>query len=384
MALDRIRRLMGLLFAGAIGLGMVPVAAAHGGHVTVGGVHLSQWYALIPLVLGIAIVITSAFLPRVLRPEYAHHALSGVLVGLAVAVIGGIGLVQLAPYEWFSAQPLIPRAIHERLMFLIGFWIALSGVIVSYVRWPERPRYAGLSALAGLWIAYPGLSAVGIYTPTHPLGYLIVLGLPIAIGYVLHRDARGVLEQVREDRRAQRFGASVGLLAIVFFLFSAGMVTLIPEQGIGFSLTHGFIESVPVQAPLVLWPAVEVFIPQIPFFGMISIGTAILMGVLGGLIGLNAALFALGWGQSSCSELSGSRSQTTAGIAGIAAPQTCCCCGPLFSQLAVVTLGPSAAGPIYLLFADPSSSIGSVFFAASVLLLTGTLVHAAGNARLTA
>jgi len=50
----------------------------------------------------------------------------------------------------------------------------------------------------------------------------------------------------------------------------------------------------------------------------------------------------------------------------------------MLSQIAVVTLGPSAAAPLYLLFADPSSSIGSLFFVASVAILAGTLVNAAG------
>lgn len=103
--------------------------------------------------------------------------------------------------------------------------------------------------------------------------------------------------------------------------------------------------------------------------------TVLLVDLFGGLIGLNAALFAFQWGGTS----STGTSQTTTGIAGIAAPQACCCCGPMLSQVAVVTLDPSAAAPIYLLFADPSSSIGSLFFVVSVTILTGTLIRAASR-----
>jgi hypothetical protein len=355
-----------------VSLGFMPVASAHGGHVSVNGIHLSQWYGLIPLVFGVGIALGSRYLPRVLRPAYAEYALYGVFVGLAVAVFGAIWMVQLSPVEWYSAQPVIPRTLHGPLMLLIGGAIMLASVLGGQLRWPRQPRYAGFGVVLGLWVAYPGLSTIGIYTPTHPLGYLIVGALAVALCYVLWRDAQDVLRQLYTDHVARRFGIAVGLLSVVFFMFSSGMLYLIPDEGVGISLSQRIIAVLPVADPLVLWPAVEFWFPRLPLGGMISVGTALLIVIFGGLIGLNAALFAF---HSERSSPAGA-SQTTAGIAGIAAPQACCCCGPMLSQIAVVTLGPSAAAPIYLLFADPSSSIGSLFFVASVAILTGTLVRA--------
>lgn len=357
----------------ATGLGFMPAASAHSGHVYVNGVHLSQWYGLIPLVFGIGIAAGSRYLPRVLRPAYARYALYSVFVGLAIAVFGAIWIVQLSPYEWLTAQPVIPRELHAPLLLLIGSAIALGSVLVGQLRWPTRPRYAGLGALLGLWVAYPGLTVAGIYTETHPLGYLIVLAVVASLGYILWRDARRILRQLYADQVARRFGIAVGLLSVVFFMFSSGMLYLIPDDGVGISLTERLIAVLPVADPLVLWPAVEFWFPRLPLGGMISVGTVLLIGMFGGLIGLNAALFAFYWNSPS----SDGMSQTTAGVAGIAAPQACCCCGPALSQIAVVTLGPSTAAPIYLLFADPSSSIGSLFFVVSVAILTGTLIHAA-------
>jgi hypothetical protein len=361
-----------------LGLGIVPVASAHGGHVYVNGVHLVQWYGLIPLVLGIGIVLGSRYLPHVLRPAYAGYALYGVFFGLVVAVFGGIWIVQLSPVDWLTAQPLIPRALHAELLILVGGVIMLGSVFAGQLRWPTRPRYAGFGVLLGLWVAYPGVMAQlntvlpRLYTPTNPLGYLIVLSLPVALCYILWRDARGVLKRLYADRVARRFGIAVSLLSVLFFMFSTGMLYLIPDNGVGVSLSQRIIVIMPVEDPLVIWPALEFWLPRVPLGGMISVGTALLIGIFGGLIGLNAALFAFQWQGSS----SVGRSQTTAGVAGIAAPQACCCCGPALAQIAVVTLGPSAAAPIYLLFADPSSSIGSLFFVASVAILTGTLVRA--------
>ncbi|HET7324479.1 MAG TPA: hypothetical protein VFJ06_09115 [Halococcus sp.] len=355
--------------------GFVPVVSAHGGHVSVNGVHLSQWYGLIPLVLGIAIVLGSRYLPRILRPAYAKYELYGVFAGLVVAVFGAIWLVQLSPVEWYTVKPLIPRSLHARLMLLIGAVIMLASVLGGQLRWPRRPRYAGLGVLLGCWVAYPGLSAFGIYTDNNPLGYLLVFALAGALCYVLWRDARGVIRRLYADRVARRFGIAVGLLSIVFFTFSTGMLYVVPDEGVGISLSQRIIAIMPVSDPLVIWPALEFWLPRVPIGGMISVGTALLIGLFGGLIGLNAALFAF---QSERSASTGA-SQTTAGVAGVAAPQACCCCGPALAQIAVVTLGPSAAAPIYLLFADPTSSIGSLFFVASVAILTGTLIYAGRN-----
>jgi hypothetical protein len=351
-----------------VGLAFTPVASAHGGNVAVNGVQLEQWYGLVPLALGIGIVVASQYLHR-LRPTATRYRLHGTLLGIAVGIFGAIWIVQLSPYEWLTAQPIIPREIHAPLMLLAGATIMLAGVLVGQFRWPRRPRFAGLGVLLGLWVAYPGLSALGIYTETNALGYLIVLGLVVALGYVLYRDAGGLIRRLLADRGARRFGLAVGVLSVLFFAFSSGMLYLIPDEGVGVSLSEQIVAVLPVADPLVMWPAVEFWYPQIPIGGVISVGTAILVALFGTLIGLNAALFAL--------KSSGGTPQTGAGIAGVAAPQACCCCGPALSQIAVAVLGPSAGAQIYLLFGDPSSSIGSLFFVASVAVLTGLLVRAA-------
>ena len=349
------------------GLGSMPVASAHGGSVAVNGFELEQWYGLVALVVGLGIVLASQYLHR-LRPAATRYRLHGTVVGLAVGVFGAIWIVQLSPYEWLSAQPIVPRAIHAPLMLLVGVGIMLASVLVGQFRWSRRPRFAGLGVLLGTWVAYPGLSALGIYTETNSLGYLVVLGLVVALGYVLYRDAGGLIRRLLADRTARRFGVAVGALSVLFFAFSSGMLYLIPDDGTGVSLSERIVAVLPVADPLVMWPAVEFWYPQIPIGGVISVGTVLLVTLFGTLIGLNAALFAY--------QSSGGTSQTGAGIAGIAAPQACCCCGPALSQIAVVTLGPSAGAPIYLLFGDPSSSIGSLFFVASVAVLTGLLVRA--------
>ena len=367
----RTRRVLTVVPTLLLSLAFASVASAHGGHVYANGIHLAQWYGLVPLLLGIGIVLGSRYLSR-LRPVSTRRMLYGIFLGLTVTVFGAIWLVQFSPVEWFKTQPVIPRALYEPFLLFVGNAIVVGSVLGGYLQWPTRPRYTGLGVLLGLWVGYPGLSVFGIYTPTNVLGYALVFGVVIAVCYVLWRDARGVLKRLYADRAARRFGLAVGALSVVFFMFSSGMLFLIPDDGSGVSLSQRILTNTPVADPLVMWPAVEFWFPRLPLGGMISVGTAILVALFGGLIGLNAALFAY---QSERFTATNS-SQMTSGAAGIAAPQACCCCGPVLSQIAIVTLGPSAAAPIYLLFADPSSSIGSLFFVASVAIFVGTLVRA--------
>lgn len=88
-----------------------------------------------------------------------------------------------------------------------------------------------------MWVAYPGLSTLGLYTETHPLGYFVGFRLTAALCYLLWRDARCVIRHLSADRTARRFGIAVGLVSVVFFMFSSGMLYVIPDEGVGVSLS---------------------------------------------------------------------------------------------------------------------------------------------------
>ncbi|WP_227378052.1 hypothetical protein [Haladaptatus halobius] len=118
----------------------------------------------------------------------------------------------------------------------------------------------------GLWIAYPALTR-GSATYHYPLGYLIALIIPSSVGYIIWRDGRHVLREIAQDTVARRFGFGVGAVMAVFFIFSTGMLALVPEEGIinGRSTIHTptFIDTVPTANPLVTWPAVQFWFPVI-------------------------------------------------------------------------------------------------------------------------
>ena len=354
---------------------VVPTVSAHGGEHTP---NIPQWYGLVVILLGVGIIGASIVAKRRVASATSGRALASVFVGILITAIGGILLVQLSPIDTYSASSMpFPRSWYLVLAFGAGSAIVVGSAILGPLRWPTRPRYMVLGALLGAWILYP------VIMPNegtlHPLGYVLALSVPVTVGYVIWCDGRPVLTTVYQDRVARRFGIGVGVVVSIFFLFSTGALSFVPEDGRigGQEITNvpAFMHTEPAANPLVMWPAVEVWLPQVPFSGFVSVGVVLLVGLIGVLVGLNALMVAYQWRR----ETGASSTQSTAGAAAVVGPNACGCCGPVFAELAVVLVGPSAAAPLYWLFVDFSSPIGSLFFVASVALLTGSFVYAANT-----
>ena len=345
-----------------------------------GGEHsppIPQWYGLVVLLLGFGILGGTIMLKRRKRLVTTEYALAGIFFGVVVAALGGISIVQLSPIDEYSAASMpFPRFWYPIISLTIGFILIVGSALLGQLRWPTRPRYSVLGILLGLWIAYPAIIR-GPAEYYHPAGYVIALAVPLTVGYIVWRDGRDVLRQVWQDSVARRFGLGIGGVMLLFFVFSTGLVSLVPEEGVinGQSTRDvpAFIHTQPFASPLVLWPAVEIWLPQIPLSAAVSLGVLLMIVLLGGLLTINAMVAAYQWRYADES----STTQSTAGAAALVGPNACGCCGPMFAQLGVVLLGPSAAAPLYWLFVDFSSPVGSFFFVASVGLLTGGFVYAA-------
>ena len=364
---------MGLLMLVSVSI-LPGVVSAHGGKHTP---NLPQWYGLVVLLLGFGAMSVSILLKRRDRLKHTEHALAGVLLGVVIAALGGIILVQLSPVDEYSASSMpFFQAWYPIISLTVGLSIVVASTLLGKLRWPTRPRYTALGILLGLWVAYPALIRGGA-TYHHPVGYVIALAVPLTAGYIIWKDGRDVLTQVWQDTVARRFGLGIGAVMLLFFVFSTGLISLIPEEGLinGQEVMNvpAFIDTQQFASPLVMWPAVEVWLPQIPLNAALSLGVLLMIVLLGSLVTINAMLAAYQW----CYASGSNSTQSTAGAAALVGPNACGCCGPMLAQLAVVLLGPSAAMPLYLLFVDFSSPVGSFFFVASVGLLTGGFVYSA-------
>lgn len=130
----------------------------------------------------------------------------------------------------------------------------------------------------GVLVAYPSL----VPDPTaHPLGYALVLGTPVAVGYVVRRDAWPALRRALADPASRRFGVGVAALTALFFMAVSGYLTVLPDAGAetaeaaagagtaasagGTGTAQGATAVVlPVVYQLVAWPTLEVALPGAP------------------------------------------------------------------------------------------------------------------------
>jgi len=340
-------------------------AAAHSGTTHAGTPH---WllFALAFLGVGAAAVALAAY--RRGRVD----ALTGAAVGFAAAVVGGFGLVGLVELQVVADTGPRIRSVYPALSLAVGAAMAVGSLVVARSRWPQRPRYAALGVLLAAWVVYPvAMPNGGTY---HPLGYVLVATVAFAVGYVLYRDAWGVVQSLRRDRRPLAAGAAAGALFVGFFAFSAGTLTLNPDPGVG-APTESLVLVLPVADPLVAWPAVEFVFPSVPLAGFVSVGTVLLMGLLGGLVAVNVGVLVQ---QARADSADGTTS--VLGMVATTGATACCCCAPAFYGVLSVVFG-AAATPAYWAFLDPTSPVGGVFFAASVLLLLGSITRATGGRR---
>lgn len=363
-------RLLAVLLLCVLTLTQIPVVAAHGGGESLG---LPHGAGIFVILLGLGVLSGAILLKRTSHIS-PTAALSGVFVGLVIITLGTILFDGLRPDPTYSASTMpFPRSWYPLLSLTAGLVITVLSFAVGWLRWPTKPRYTFLGILMGLWVAYPVLISSPA-SATHPLGYALVFGTPILVGYILWTDVWGVLREVLRDPVARRFGLGVGFVVALFVMSTTGYLSFFVEEG---GPTETTIVVLPVHYQLVQWPTLEIVVPQLPLMVALSIGILTVVGLLSVLVGLNAALIARHW---RVEERSG-MTEGTAGTAAVVGSCTCGCCGPLVAKVAILAAGPSIAAPLYWIFVDTASPLSVLFIIASIGLFTGSLVYSVEAAR---
>jgi len=286
-------------------------------------------------------------------------------IGAVVTLAGLIGLVeiQIAPQstpDWTRWFPVVNT--------VAAIVVALGSLVVVRWKWPERPRYVALGFLLACWIGYPAMMPnEGL---SHPFGYLLVLGVPLAVAAVLSLDGNDVFRTALADARSKAVSLVAFAMFAVFFAVSAGTMSINPDVTPEIA-GEGFVTTQQVAGPLVYWPAVEFYWPAVPLAGYVSPGTVVLVALLGGLVALNAGLVARQLAAGGATDSPRAMFGTLAASGATA----CCCCAPALYGAVGVLFG-AAATPVYWAFMDPTSPVGGIFLAASVVVLTGSAIRA--------
>lgn len=354
-------KLVAVTLIGLGGLGAVPPAAAHGGTLHAGTPH---WILLAILLLGAGILTGSV----ILGPRWADSlrpVLATAFFGAVLLIIGAVGLTELQIEPLGTDATPFPRVWFTYIAIGVGGIVVLASLNLGIWRWPRRPAYTALGTILGMWIMYPALFPAREYRL--PVGYVLVAAIPLLVGYIIRREVVPVLAET--TRTARQAGIGATLLFTAFLLFSTGQFTLNPEP---VATSDPFVVVTSIASPLVAWPAVEVYLPSIPFFGALSVGTVITFTVLAGLVGINTVLATTMW-----------QSETTVDngrgvIGGIATTgaTACCCCAPAVYGVAGVLFGLSAS-PLYWTFLDPASPLGAIFFVGATVFMTWSALRLA-------
>ena len=343
-------------------LAFVPTASAHSGTTHAQTPH---WLLLVLTVGGLTAVFGTAWAVRRGRLG-TRFGLAGIGLGTLAGGFGGVGLVEMQIVSTVAPQLL---EWYPVFTLLAGTLVMTGSVVGGFLFWRTRPRYTALGIVLGAWILYPTL--LPNEGTTNPLGYVVVLALPITIAYVLRQDAAGLVGDVFARRKTAAAGVFAAVFVVGFLSFSAGTLTVNPDWGPG-GPTGQILAFLPVASPLVYWPAVEFVFPSVPLAGMLSVGTVLLFGTLATLVGINASVMATQWlassGESSSTSMLGAVATTGA--------TACCCCAPAMYGVLSAAFG-AAASPLYWAFMDPSSPLGTLFLALSVTLLTVSIVRTA-------
>ena len=367
---DQSLRTVSLLAFSLLALALIPVASAHGA-TAMGG--LSSGHGIFLTLTGIVLLVGAVAAKRSgnLSPTRALYV---ALAGIFFTALGAVLFDGLSVDPTYTASSMpFPRSWYPLISLGGGLLVAIVSFVVGWLRWPDRPRYAFLGILMGLWISYPSLIP-GTASDSHPIGYAIVLATPLLVGYIVWKDVGDTLSVVLRDPVARRFGFGVAVILGLFFLAITGYLSVFPEEGIPHS---DKVIVLPVLYQLVTWPTLEIVLPHIPFFLAISPAQTLVVGTLSALIGLNAALIARHWrAQEEAGKIQG-----TAGSAAIVGTCTCGCCGPLVAKIAILVAGPAIAAPIYWLFVDPASPLSVIFIVGSLVLFTASLVYSVASAR---
>jgi hypothetical protein len=168
----------------------------------------------------------------------------------------------------------------------------------------------------------------------------------LAVWALVLANAGGALRLALRGWRYRVLATGIAVVVAGFYLWAGKLVAPPEPHDMPPPGTETFVIVAPLYGPLAIWPAVEFWLPQVPLFGALSLGTGLVLGTIAALMGLTwSAMVSTLRQQRQRSRAQNAKMGGLGGL-GAAGASFCCCCAPALYPVLALVFGSTAASSI--------------------------------------
>jgi hypothetical protein len=282
-----------------------------------------------------------------------------VVVVLALVAVVGSGARPALAHD--SVEDALARGEGPPdWVYQLGAWTSVMAMLVVGVLafrrlWlgsgPALRFQVALAQLLALWLLLGFVQSgtartIGTPIQLYVLGKVVFPLAIIAVWALVLANFGGTLRLALRGWRYRALAVGIALVTAGFYLWAGNLIAPPEPHDMPPPGTEAFVIVAPVYGPLAIWSAVEFWLPQIPLFGALSLGTGLVIGTIAALMGLTwtAMLSAVRLQR----QRSRGQNAKMGGVGGLGAASAsfCCCCAPAVYPVLALVFGTTAASSI--------------------------------------
>jgi hypothetical protein len=274
---------------------------------------------------------------------------------------------ELDQHDSNALAELIPDFLLILLIIFIGLiWFKIFAAFVKDKDSKGMIRSIAVIFSLTLWFTVIGIQHWVLGQYHHPLLYtmgFVVLPLTLfSLWRLISLQAYKYLRNILKKPRSFFIFLGVLFLYSLFYLFASGLFSAswlaLPSADDVPVHSKGFLIFSQTYGPLTMWYTVDFWIPIFKIYGVLSIGTFLLMLAVSIFMATNVVLLLYSWKLKkdkikSMNALVGATGSSSA----IAATSFCCCCLPALYPVMSLLFGSAAAETLSIALIDSSGPL---------------------------
>jgi hypothetical protein len=283
----------------------------------------------------------------------------------------------------FSFAHYIPDILTWVAIVLVGLiWVKIIAYFVKEKN--SKGTIRSITAIISLilWFVVIGIQhwVLNQYYPlldkiTYTIGLLVLPFALISLWRLISLQAYKYLRIILKKPRSLLIFLGVLFLYSMFYLFASGLFSAswlaLPSADDVPVHSKGFLIFSQTYGPLTMWYTVDFWIPIFKIYGVLSIGTFLLMLAVSIFMATNAVLLLYSWKLKkdkikSMKSLVGATGSSSA----IAGTSFCCCCLPALYPVMSLLFGSAAAETLSIALIDSSGPLFNMIQIGLLSLMT--------------